>query len=76
MCTKGNSRDTFVREIIVGDLVNWFNKPYGTGVTGLVLGVKPHTFYPEVDIYSILDFDGLKSVVYSSLWPEYRILNR
>ena len=68
--------DTESDRITTGDLVNWFNKPYGTCVTGLVLGVKPHTFYPEVDIYSILDFDGLKSVVYSSLWPEYRILNR
>jgi hypothetical protein len=53
--------------ITVGDLVNWFNKPYGTGVTGLVLGVKPHTFYPEVDTYSILDFDGLKREIYSSV---------
>jgi hypothetical protein len=62
--------------IRVGDLVNWYNKSYGTCVTGLVLGVKPHTFYPEVDIYSILDFDGLKREIHSSLWPEYRILNR
>lgn len=63
--------------IKVGDLVNWFNKPYGTGVTGLVLGVKPNIFYPEVDTYSILNIDnGLKSEIHSSLWPEYRILNR
>ena len=68
--------DTESDRITTGDLVNWFNKPYGTCVTGLVLGVKPHTFYPEVDIYSILDFDGLKREIYSSLWPDYRILNR
>ena len=68
--------DTESDRITTGDLVNWFNKPYGTCVTGLVLGVKPHTFYPEVDIYSILDLDGLKRVIYSSLWPDYRILNR
>ena len=62
--------------INVGDLVNWFNKPYGTGVTGLVLGVKPNTFYPEVDTYSILDLEGLKREIHSSVWPEYRVLNR
>lgn len=62
--------------IIVGDLVSWFNKPYGTGVTGLVLGVKPNTFYPGVDTYSILDTDGRTCEVHGSVWPEYRILNR
>jgi hypothetical protein len=62
--------------ITVGDLVNWYEKEFGASVVGLVLGVKPHTFYPEVDIYSILDFDGLKREIYSSLWSEYRILNR
>ena len=62
--------------ITVGDLVNWYEKELGASVTGLVLGVKPHTFYPEVDTYSILDFDGLKREIYSSLWSEYRILNR
>lgn len=62
--------------IIVGDLVNWYNKPYGTGVTGLVLGVKPNTFYPEVDTYSIVDLDGLKREIHSSAWSNYRILNR
>jgi hypothetical protein len=62
--------------IIVGDLVNWYMKEYGASVVGLVLGVKPHTFYPEVDTYSILDLDGLKREIHSSVWPDYRILNR
>lgn len=62
--------------ITVGDLVNWYEKELGASVTGLVLGVKPHTFYPEVDTYSILDLEGLKREIHSSVWPEYRILNR
>jgi hypothetical protein len=62
--------------IIVGDLVNWYMKEYGASVVGLVLGVKPNTFYPEVDTYSILDLDGLKREIHSSVWPDYRILNR
>ena len=68
--------DTESDRITTGDLVNWFNKPYGTCVIGLVLGVKPNRFYPEVDTYSIVDLDGLKREIHSSLWPEYRILNR
>jgi hypothetical protein len=56
--------------------VNWYEKEFGASVTGLVLGVKPHTFYPEVDTYSILDLEGLKREIHSSVWPEYRILNR
>ena len=62
--------------ITVGDLVCWCEKQYGASVTGLVLGVKPNTFYPEVDTYSILDLDGLKREIHSSVWPECRILNR
>lgn len=62
--------------IKIGDLVNWYEKEYGASVVGLVLGVKPNTFYPEVDTYSILDLDGVKREIHSSVWPEYRILNR
>lgn len=65
-----------MREITVGDLVNWYEKELGASVTGLVLGVKPNRFYPEVDTYSIVDFNGLKREIHSSVWPEYRILNR
>ena len=73
---KGNPGDTFVRKIIVGDLVNWYEKQYGASVVGLVLGVKPNRFYPEVDTYSIVDLDGVKREIHSSVWSNYRILNR
>jgi hypothetical protein len=49
--------------ITVGDLVNWYEKEYGASVVGLVLGVKPNRFYPEVDTYSILDLDIFLVVV-------------
>ena len=62
--------------INVGDLVNWYEKEFGASVTGLVLGVKPHIFYPEVNTYSILDLEGLKREIHSSVWSNYRILNR
>ena len=62
--------------IVVGDLVNWYEKDYGASVVGLVLGVKSNTFYPGVDTYSILDLDGLKREIHSSVWSDYRILNR
>ena len=65
-----------MREIKIGDLVNWYEKQYGASVVGLVLGVKPNRFYPEVDTYSIVDLVGLKREIHSSVWPEYRILNR
>jgi len=63
-------------KIITGDLVEWFNRTYGTGVVGVVLGVKPNVFYPGVDTYSILEMGGRTCDIHGSVWPDYRILSR
>jgi len=62
--------------IVVGDYVVWVEKTYGRTVVGLVLGVEPNTFYPGVDTYSILDSSGVNCRIHSSVWKDYRILNR